>query len=259
MGTTRRRSRLALALIAALLAALVVSACGSSNSGGSSKSASNKTASTTSTSSTSAAGNTTSRTAFASCLKQHGVTLPKGFGRFNRGAGAPGTGTGTTPSGTGSPPSGAPNGAAGGGFPGGGGGGFAGGFGAGNSKFAKAFQACRSKLGSSGFGPGRFGRGGPGGRGGFGLRFSATTLKSYVACIRKNGYAAMPNPNTTGKGSVFPAKVETNAKFKTANVKCETILRRAFRPPAGGAGGAVGGGTAGGTPAISGTSSVSSA
>jgi hypothetical protein len=242
MRTTKRSPRVALAVLAALLAALVVSACGSSSSGGSSKTTSSKNASATTTSSSSSKTASTARTAFNTCLKQHGVTVSKnGFGGFGGGRRAPGSGTGTTPSG------GAPGGAGGGGFPGGGGG-----VAGGNSKFAKAFQACRSKLGASGVGGGFGGRpGGAAGRGNFTPHFSATVLESYVSCIRKNGYAAMPNANTTGKGSVFPSTVEANAKFKAANAKCESILRGSFRPP-------TAAGTGGTTPTSAGGSTVSS-
>ena len=106
-----------------------------------------------------------------------------------------------------------------------------GGFAGGNSKFAKAFKACGSKLGSaaSNYARGRFPGGGrlPGG-GGFGgprrgqFHFSTAALKSFVTCIRKNGFATMPEPNASGK---FPRSVEKNAKFQTANAKCESILR----------------------------------
>lgn len=171
-----------------------------------------------------------------------------GFGGFRHGT----TTTGTPPAGTGggAPPTGA--GGGGGGFPGG-----AGGFAGGNSKFAKAFTACRKKLGIKGFsggfgGAGRFHGGGAGGSG-FTPRISTATLKSYVACIRKNGYAAMPEPKALGKGQFFPKNVETNAKFKAANKKCESVLLKAFRSVRPGAGG-----TGGGTSTISGTSTASS-
>jgi hypothetical protein len=260
-----RSPRVALAVLAALLAALVVSACGgSSNSGSSSKSASSKNASATTTNA-STSTTASARTAFTTCLKQHGVTagngLRGGFGGRRNGTGT-GTipkitanGTSTTQGGAGAPGagfpgagSGAPSGAANGdgGFPGGGGAGFAGG----NSKFAKAFQACRSKLGSAGLGAGRF-QGGPGG-GNARPHFSTTALKSYVSCIRKNGYAAMPEPKASSGGSFFPASVEKNAKFQAANKKCQSILLKAFRRPAGGTG------SGGGTYTITGSSTTSS-
>jgi hypothetical protein len=248
MGLTRQLSRGGSAVLVALLAALLIAACGGSGNAGKAT-ASKNTSKTTSSSGKVAA----SRSAFTTCLKQHGVTLPKrptaGFG-FRHGTttnGAPRTGT--------RPSGGYPGG--GGGFFGGGGNGFAGG----NSKFAKAFKACRSKLGSSGFGAagGRFG--GPrGGRfgGGNGRNFrpqiSTAALKSYVTCIRKHGDPSMPEPDTSSKAKTpFPASAEQSSKFAAANKKCESILLKAFRRPATGAGKA-----AGGTPTISGTSTLSS-
>jgi hypothetical protein len=248
MKPTIRTPRGPLVILLALLAALVIAACGgSSNSGGSGSSggSSKSTAKTTTTGASKTASASTSRTALTACLKSHGVTIgTAGAGGFRHGT----TTTGTPPNGAGggTPPSGA----AGGGFPGGGAGGFAGG----NSKFAKAFTACRKQLGikgTTGFGgAGRF-RGGAGG-GGFTQHFSTATLNSYVACIRKNGYAAMPAPKASSNGSFFPKSVETNAKFKAANKKCESILLKAFRSVRPGAGGA------GGTSTISGASTVSS-
>ena len=131
-----------------------------------------------------------------------------------------------------------------------------------NSKFAKAITACDKKLGikaGAGFGAGRF-RGGGAGGSGFTPHFSTATLKSYVACIRKNGYAAMPEPKASKTGSFFPKSVESNAQFKAANKKCESVLLKAFRSFRPGATGAGGGGGAGGTlDRDSGSSTVSSA
>jgi hypothetical protein len=186
-----------LLILTALAASLVIAACGGSSNSG--KTTTSKSAAATSTSK-----GATSRTAFTTCLKQHGVTS-KGFGGGTRTTGAP------------------PAGAGGGGFPGGGGG-----FAGGNSKFAKAMQACRSKLGSSGFGPGR-----PGSSAGarhFTPHFSSTELKSYVSCIRKNGYPSMPEPDTSkGAKSVFPVSVEKNAEFQAASKKCQSVLFKASR------------------------------
>lgn len=228
MRSTKRAPRGALVILAMLVASLAIAACGGSSNSGKTTTSKN-TASTSTTKSASA-----SRSAFTTCLKQHGVTVPAGrqggFGFRRNGTsttGAPPAGGTTT---TGARPAG--------GFAGGGGGGFGngGGFAGGNSKFGKAFQACRSKLGSSGFGEGRFGAGGPGGRH-FTPQFSATALKSYVSCIRKNGYPSMPEPDTTkGAKFVFPASVEKNAEFQAANKKCQSILRQGFGRPAAGQG-----------------------
>jgi hypothetical protein len=216
-----------LLILTALIASVAIAACGGSSNSG--KTTTSKNAASTSTSKSAA-----SRTAFTACLKQHGVTVPAGRGGFGfrrngtTTTGAPPAGgfsggNGTTPSGT------PPTGGGGGGFAGGGGGfaGGGGGFAGGNSKFAKAFQACRSKLGSSGFGRGRF-TPGAGGRS-FTPHFSATALKSYVSCIRKNGYPSMPEPDTSkGAKAVFPASVEKNAAFQAASRKCQSILFKGF-------------------------------
>jgi hypothetical protein len=195
----------------AVAAAISIAACGGSSN------ASSTTKSTTTTSKTS---KTATETALRTCLSKHGVTLPSRTGHG-------GAGTGTTPAGgapTGAPGAGAPTGAPGAG------GGFAGGT---NSKFAKAIKACGGKAG--GFGAGGFRGGYGGGYGGAGAgagRFKATfskaTLTAFVACVRKNGYAAMPEAKTnTTTGGFFPASVEKNAEFQKASVKCASILRQA--------------------------------
>ena len=204
------RTHRGVAVAAAIVAAIFIAACGgSSNSSSGSKSK-------TST--------TSSRTALAACLKKHGVTLPAGFGGRGTGTGTPGTGTppsgGALPGGgNGGAPSGGGAPGAGGGFPGGGG----------SSKLQTTLKVCGAK----------FGTGAPGG-GAVGARqptISTKALRSYVACIRKHGYAGMPEPNTSGKGSVFPASVEKNTAFKKANTKCESVLRSALSVPSGGAAG----------------------
>jgi hypothetical protein len=202
MKIATRAPRGVAVMLVSLAAGVGVAACGSSSNTTSSKNAS-------STSTTKSTG----RAAFEACLKDHGVSLPKrrsgGFG-----GGRPQTGTNgafTRPAG----------GAA---FPAGGGG-----FTGANrdSKLAKAFKACSSKLGKSGFGGGAgFGRGfrggGPaGGSGPARTHFTAATLKSFVACVRQNGYAAMPEANANGK---FPKRVESSSKFQAAARKCFHIL-----------------------------------
>src|SRR5579875_2503407 len=132
-----RTQRGAVLLITTLLASIAIAACGGS-SGSSNTTTSQNAAST----STAQGRGSATRTALVSCLKQHGVNLPAGRGGFGF------RGPRTTPSAA----AGGPGGRAGG-YPGGGG------FAAGNSKFAKAIRACRSKLPASSFGPGRFGGG----------------------------------------------------------------------------------------------------
>jgi hypothetical protein len=211
MKLRKRAPRGAVAMLVALTAALGVAACGSSTNNGTTKTTSKNGSATTTKS---GSGKGTSQTAFATCLKQHGVTLPKRpAGGFRGGVGGR-TGTNAAP------PSGTST--TGRRFGPGGGGGFAGGgFAGGNSKFAKALKACGSKLGSQ---AGRFGgQGFPGGAPRRGQpQFTTAKLKAFVTCVRKNGYAAMPEPNTSGK---FPSSVQKNAKFQAASQKCVSILQ----------------------------------
>lgn len=208
--------QLALALLA-LAAGTCIAACGSSSSGSTSSTA-------TAASGTPAASTTpgsTSRAKLEACLKQHGVTLPSGFGRRSGQGGGP-------------PPGG------GGGFFGGGGSGSSSGSAAGqtnrgrffNSKTAAALKACGAS----------FGRGFR--AGGRRFQLSHTKINQYVACVRKNGYSAMPNPNFSGKGAIFPANIRTNQQFQAASKKCQSIL---VSPPPAGSGSSSGasGGTTG--------------
>ena len=206
--------RVAATAILVIVASLAIAACGSS-----SKPTTTTTTSTTSTTASAGRGAfTAQRAKLDACLKAHGVTLP------------------SRPAGSGRPYGGAGGYGGGGFFGGGGGAGFAGG----NSKSAKAFQACASQVGS---GAGRFG-----GRFRGRASFSKTTLTAFVACVKKNGYT-LPAPNTSGKGPVFPASIEKNKQFEAAAKSCESILRTSFRPPAGaaGAGGAAGTTSTGGS------------
>jgi hypothetical protein len=119
-------------------------------------------------------------------MQQHGVTLP------NR-----------RPGGAGGGPPGGGGGGAGGFFGGGGGGGqFS------NPKFQAALKACGGSF------PGRRGR----------VQPSHTAVNNFVACVRKNGYPQMPNPNFSGTGSVFPASIRSNSKFQTASRACQSLL-----------------------------------
>jgi hypothetical protein len=180
IGNAPRRAGVALAVLATCCA---VAACGSSS------------AATTKTSTSAANTSSTTRgrfdsTAFRTCLKQHGVTLP------NRRPGS-------------APPGGGPP--AGGGFFGGGGGGGGGGGQFANPKFRAAIQAC---------GGGNFrGRGGR-----FRGRISHTAINNFVACVRTHGYPQMPSPNFSGKGSVFPSNIRTNSKFQSASKACASEL-----------------------------------
>jgi hypothetical protein len=165
--------------------AALVSACGST--------AGSKTSSSASASANAGAN----RAALVACLRKHGVNLPAG-GAASAG-GAPGAGTPPTGSGA-APPAGGAGGTPPSGFPGGG---------AGGSKLQAAFKACGAKFPSRAQGAGNF---------------SNQTIQRYVTCVRQHGYH-LPNPNFSGKGSVFPASVRSNSKFKTASRACQSLLR----------------------------------
>jgi hypothetical protein len=192
----------------AVAAAICIAACGSSSN------AASTTKSTTATASSTASKTSKSNTftALRACLTKHGVTLPSRTAQSGGGFGG-----GAPPSG--GPPTGAP----------GAGGGFAGGA---NSKFAKALKACGGKAGGfrGGFRGGYPGAGGaPGaGTGHFRPAFTKATLTAFVACVRKNGYPAMPEAKTnTTTGGFFPLSIEKNAKFRKASAKCASVLRTA--------------------------------
>lgn len=159
--------------------AIVAAGCGSS---GSPTAASATTTTTTTTTSTPGSGaNTANRTAFNTCLAQHGVKLS---GR------PPGGG------GNGQPPAGGAGG-------GGGGGGFA------NLTAAQraAFTACRSKLPAGGFG-----RGAGAGGGGGGNRSNPAFAK-YTTCLKQHGvtFGATSNQAAFAKASAACAKYRPTA------------------------------------------------
>jgi hypothetical protein len=159
--------------------AIVAAGCGSNGS----PSAASATTTTTSTAPGGAGGgaNTADRTAFNTCLAQHGVKLPgRPPGGGGGGAGGGGGGGG---GGNGQPPAGGPG--------GGGGGGFA------NLTAAQraAFTACRSKLPA-------------GGRFGGGNRANNPAFAQYNACLKKNGVTlgASNNQKTFAKAQAACAK-----------------------------------------------------
>jgi hypothetical protein len=160
---------------------------------------SSSTSSSSKTSTSAAAGGSASRTALVACLRKHGVTLRRG---------APGGG----------PPSGAPGtsgGSGGGGFGGFGGGGARRFSGANRGKFQAAFKACGANF--------------P--HGGRRFTFSHAAVTKYVTCVRQHGYN-LPTPNFSGKGSVFPAGIRSNAKFQKASRACQSLLRPPGAPGA---------------------------
>jgi ABC-type glycerol-3-phosphate transport system substrate-binding protein len=73
--TTPRRARRLMLGITTLATTLVIAACGSSSTTSTSTSAS--TATSTTAAASASAGTSANRAAFAKCLQQHGVTLPK--------------------------------------------------------------------------------------------------------------------------------------------------------------------------------------
>lgn len=185
--------------ICTLALPLAVAACG----GGSAKVS---TSGTTATSTPAAGGAGADTSAFATCLKQHGVSLPAGFGRGG-GPGSAGPGGGLPPQGSGGP----------GGFPGAGGG--AGGAGL-SSAQQSAFSACRSKLPAGGFGGGRGLAGGA----------SATQLKAYTSCLRDNGVKVPTTTSTPAAGGSGPrfgnplAGLRSDPHFAAASRKCAALL-----------------------------------
>lgn len=225
----RARSSAVLAVLV-LVAGFTIAACGSSSSGSSASASAGSGsagagAATTTTSAGSPgtrgrAGFTSLTTTQRSCLAAKGVTVPtggsRGFGggTFTRPAGAarPG-GTSTT---------GGPGGGPGGGFSGAGAQGAHGGFGGANSKTAAAFKACGVSFGG-GF------RGGPGAAGRTGVKVSSTAITAFVACVNRHGYK-LTHVNTSGKGAVLPASLQSNQKFITAARSCTSLLRPSGAP-----------------------------
>lgn len=184
-------------LIACIAASFGLAACGSSSSSSSTSSAAAGAGASTGTAAFAA-----SRSKFAACLKQHGVTLPARNGQHHFfGGGA---------NGSGAPP-------AGGFF---GGGGAAGGGFRSNPKSQAAFKACASLLPRGG----RFFRSGTGRR--------RAAIESFVKCVRQHGYN-LPTPNLSGTGPVFPRSIESNAKFRSASKACAKLLVPRGAPPQG--------------------------
>jgi len=206
--TIKRALGATITLLAVAVAAAALAACGSSSSG-----------STTASAGASTSGST-SRAKLQACLKQHGVTLPAGFGKRGAGAnGAPPAGGGAPPSSGGSSGSGQ-GGPPKGGFP-------AGGFGGGaNSARFKKMQAAFKACGAN-FGGGRR-PGGPGGN----FKPTAAALSKFSACVKQHGYT-LPRANTSGNGPIYPRSIESNKKFQSASKACASDLRPSGAPPGG--------------------------
>jgi hypothetical protein len=191
-------------VLTAAVAAVALAACGSSSSG------------STTASAAAATGSSTSRAKLQSCLKQHGVTLPTGFGKrrpgFGSGNGGPPPGGGTPPAGSTPPGGGTPPGGRSGTFPNDRGGGH---FDSARSKKLRAaFKACGANFGGHR----------PGGAPGGGFKPSAAALQKFSACVKQHGYT-LPKPNTSGNGPIFPRKIESDKKFQTASRACASDLR----------------------------------
>jgi hypothetical protein len=202
--THLRTVRLAMLAGTVLITALVLAACGSSSNTSSGSASSSSSASAAAGRPSSAA-----RSKLVACLKSHGVTLPNRPSGARRRPSGGGEGGGPPPGG-------------GGGFFGGGGGGGNGRPGGGrfnDPKFRAAFQAC---------GAGQFPQ----------RRFAPNkaAVTKFVACVKQHGYN-LPTPNFSGKGPVFPAKIEQNKTFQTASRACASDLRPQGAPGAAGGGG----------------------
>ena len=207
---------------AALLVTVALNACGSSSPTSTVAAAAGGANATGSSGSTGATG-AARRAALAACLKKYGVTLPSRAlgGRPRLGAtGASGAAGRFGPSGR-FGASGA-SGSRGRGFFGGGG--FAN-----NPGFAAALAKCGGATG--GFGAAR--------RTGFNASSAQdrAEIVSYVACMKRNGID-LPTPNFSGTGSVFGTKVSTSSPaFRTANAKCQNVLKFLAPSAAAGSGG----------------------
>jgi hypothetical protein len=200
----RKPAASAAAVLVLLLACLGLAACGSSS--GSSSSATSASVSTTTTDAAGTKGPNSGRfAAIRECLQKNGVTLP---------AFKPGQHGQPQARGQRRPP--------------GGGGGATGGPSLPKGVTRAQYEAALKKCGGGNFA----------GRSGGGARFKSSAfqaaLAKFATCLRENG-VNVPAPNTSGKGPVFDTKgIDTSsAKFKAAEVKCQSDLRAAFRRGAG--------------------------
>jgi hypothetical protein len=184
-------SRTPAVVLAVLAAAVTLAACGSSTPSSSSSSGA------VGARGAALAG----RSKLVACLKQHGVTLParpQGAGApggYGSGGGPPANGAGPLPQTRRRP-----------------GGPFGGRFSS-NPKLRAAFQACGADF-----------------RGRFGGAPRRAAIEQFVTCVNKHGYK-LPQPNFSGPGSIFPARIQRNAKFQAASRACQSLL--APRGPAG--------------------------
>jgi hypothetical protein len=208
------------ALVAVTVAAsLTLAACGSGDSGSSAASGTGTQSAGSSTTGTSGTGRGMMTAAAQACLKKEGVTLPSrpagtGGGGYGDGGTPPQGGGYGLPGGTGGPPQGGTG---------------SGGFGgtmtdAQRTKMQAALKKCGVTFGQ--------GQGGP--YGGTGAQRPDTSSKTYqaavtkyTACVRQNGYD-LPDPDFSGKGPIFAAKIQQDAKFQAASKQCQSILSAAM-------------------------------
>jgi hypothetical protein len=172
----RRRRPPVLLLLGVL--GLLLAACSSSGA--------SSTTTTKGSSSGSSPSASNSFSAYRTCLKQHGVTLPNFTGRPPSGGGGspeggiPPSGSGTPPSGSGAPPTG--SGAPSGPFN--------------NPKFAAAQKACAKLAPKGGFGRGR--------AGGFGGA-NASAFAAYTNCLKLHGVTVTNGVPDTSSASFAAA------------------------------------------------------
>lgn len=184
----------------AAVAALALAACG----GGAAKASTSGSA----TSTTTPGQPGLQSAAFTTCLKQHGVTLPAGFGGGRLRGGSGGAGG---PGGPGDP---GPLGGTGRRI------GFLGGGAGLSATQQQAFTACRSKLPNGG----RFG-----GRG-FAGGANATQLKAYLSCLSDHGVKVPTTTSTPAGGSGLRrfgnplASVRNDPHFAAASKQCAPLL-----------------------------------
>jgi len=216
----------ATAALILLLTCLGLAACGNSSKSSTTDTTAAASTSTSGTSAPGSAGTTPGGrgtgafgkrfTAVRECLQKDGITLPQRTPGQHR----PGAAGGFLGGGAGAPP--LPKGVT-------------------RAQYEAALKKC---------GGGRFAGGGAGS-----ARFKSPVFKAaltkFASCLRENG-VNVPPPNTSGTGPIFNTKgINTaSAQFKTAESKCSSVLRGAFRGGAGGPGPrgtGAGGSPAGGT------------
>lgn len=217
LNSKRSKPAATVMALALLLACIGLAACGSSSKNSSTSTVAVTTGTSASTGTGARGPNASRFAAVRACLQKNGITLPK------------------LPAGKRPVPGASPGGVGGAG---------ASGFTLPKGMSKAQYEAVVKKCGGL-----------RGGAFNGGARFSSPAFKAALAkfatCLRQNG-VNVPTPNTSGKGPVFSTKgINTSsAQFRTAEVKCRSVLSGAFRrgpgtsrpggeaPPSGGAGAA---------------------